>query len=728
MQCLKDGFIQSSLKAVGPLLTGKARLIMNRFPFQVASLRTTVASNTCSFYAELALALGTSMDPFYETIVNNLLRMAGFTKKIIAQQSQQSLGVVIQHASPHPRTLLPLLLNMLQDKNVQTRVYGVNHVKDFLQVHGLRSKSYIESAGGFDIIEKLLKKAFSDPNPTVKESARALFWVFNRFWSDRATVILESLDATARKQLEKACPDPTVVSTLPPTTPTAKKSSVAAAIAASRAKAKAIATAPPTLRHQATSSSYAVRATSPPAKLYPTSPTSRSSEGRNTPSPSPRSPLSFRTSLGAPSQPRSRVLSNNATMLRSVSASATTAAHSRTPSDSVPTSPTDAMRQRASPPRTSLGSSPSRKLPARWVKQPTSQPSNGANGSRHANSRVDAVPVPIRKSSVGPMVDVEESLLLASQIPMPDESDEDDTSNLISFSTPYKLFPPPPPSMTSGPPTSPPQSVISTTNMASNASSDPPEKADEQSLPEEVLQTSAEQAPDTAQRLLELNNSEDESRQPSIPSLLLLGNSKARKPQTPAVPQIKTFAPPETPDSHAAAIFRRAALFKNSPANGAKPAPALLKPLRDQSHENGWWLKRASGMYLSYLTQCLDLTSCTAVDRYAPLKMMDVEDRVQEFQQHISALEDGTADIEALQKLAQICNTNPIPPDSASPLSSELGLPSVTSPFIAVTRSLPPLIPDMWRKDKSFERLFDGLMKYLEPPMVGILPYLHGHF
>ncbi|KAH7907533.1 hypothetical protein BJ138DRAFT_1213127 [Hygrophoropsis aurantiaca] len=72
---------------------------------------------------------------------------------------------------------------------------------------------------------------------------------------DCAMVITEGLNTTPRKQLVKVCPDPASVMGIAPPRPPSVKSSVAAATAASRAKANSIATAPPTLRHQATSSS-----------------------------------------------------------------------------------------------------------------------------------------------------------------------------------------------------------------------------------------------------------------------------------------------------------------------------------------------------------------------------------------------------------------------------------------------------------------------------------------
>lgn len=580
--------------------------LSSQYLLQLASLRTTVSANTCSMYTELVAALGTGIDPFCETLFTNLLRMAGFTKKIAVQQSQQALTFVIQHVSAHPRTLLPLLWNTLQEKTVQSRTYAVGHFKTYIEVHGHRSKSYIESAGGLEVLEKSVKKALVDHNPAVRESARGMFWVFDSVWHDRATVIIDGLDPTARKQLEKVCPDPNAMADLPPTTPSMKKSSVAAAIAASRAKAKAIAHAPPTLRHQATSTSRTAGTASPPSRgtSSPGSPSAKSTNGRSSPTPASRSSFSPRSSLSPPTPPRSRILSNNATMPRSVSTSVITSSHARTPSDSVSTAAIDAIRRRTSSPfapplQSSARSSATRKSPQATLATSNSDPSY----LRYAPPF--SATGPIRQSIVMPDLDDQDSLLLATIIPVPDDSDSDmdESANVMSFSTPYKLYPPAS-SNTSRPPSFSPSSGLSTPNTASNALSDSPGKPFDPIPVEDALRGRAEQAQSAAERLLELTDPEVEDNVHSaIPTSLLLGSGGAitpKPPKMPAVPKIKkSTVPPVTPDSRNAAIFRQAALFKNSPLNGGKPSEPLIKPLQDQIHENGWWSKRASSEYRS---------------------------------------------------------------------------------------------------------------------------------
>ena len=122
--------------------------------------------------------------------------MTGFTKKIVAQQSQACVTVILQLTSAQPRIVLPLLWNSLQEKTVQARAFVASHFKTYLEVHGRRSKISIESSAGLDVLEKFLKKALEDANPAVRESARVCFWMFEEIWQDRGAIILASLVQT----------------------------------------------------------------------------------------------------------------------------------------------------------------------------------------------------------------------------------------------------------------------------------------------------------------------------------------------------------------------------------------------------------------------------------------------------------------------------------------------------------------------------------------------------
>ncbi|GLB33596.1 putative CLASP N terminal [Lyophyllum shimeji] len=698
---LKEGFLQWSLKTL-------------------ASLRTTVAANTTFLYSELAAALGTALDPFCDTLLTNLLKMAGFTKKITAQQSQAAVTSIINRTSAQPRIILPLLWNTLQDKTVQSRAFVVAHLKQYVEVHGHRSKNIIEGSGGLDLLEKSLKKAIADANPAVRENARILFWVFQEVWPERGLAILDGLDSIARKQVEKACPKPEMMAVLPPTTPkNVKKSSVAAAIAASRAKAKAIATAPPTLRHQATSGSYVStsKRTASPGSSSKTSPVR------------PASPLRMSSSPPA-SGPVGRSRTTSGTMARSVSSTAAPTSRSRSPSTgssgsvraATPPSPTEhsTSRRRASSPLATSATSVNRPSTIRKALQtalPASPPSSAAQASStprnaNGNARAAAVPVPARRSRVSLQMlnGDDESLLMAQTVPIPDDdsdSEGDHSINLMSFSAPYEMFPPSTPQTKTagGKESMSPRSIDSKPTAVSNAlsSGSIADMAGDRPVVEDALRARAEQAESAAERLLELVDPEEEGLQHSTipPSLLLgsgightLGKSKAKP--TPLPITQNRAVPPVTPVNRSAAIMRQAAMFQDSPARNGQSS-SFMDVLQGKKHETGWWLKRKA-----------------LVAQGTPLRATQPADKAKELQGYISALTEGDSSIHVLQKLALFSIENMASAAVSPPLSPGIGLPNSPSPF-SPSQSLPSLNADLWEANKNFDRLFNALLQFLEP-------------
>jgi CLIP-associating protein 1/2 len=103
------------------------------------------------------------------------------------------------------------------------------------------------------------------------------------------------------------------------------------------------------------------------------------------------------------------------------------------------------------------------------------------------------------------------------------------------------------------------------------------------------------------------------------------------------------------------------------------------------------------------------------VEHGTPLKGLEPSDRIQELQSFIVALEQHPVSIRVLQKLALLCIENPVL-DPSSPLSSGFSAPASPSPFSA--RPIPSLHSDIWAKDKNFERLFNALIKFLDPSRV----------
>lgn len=640
-----------------------------------------------------------------ETLLTRLLRMAGFTKKIIATLSQNVVDSILIHTSCHPRQSLPLLWAATQEKTVQARAFAVGHVKTFVDCHGLRSKHTIESAGGADILEKCVKKGLADQNPGVREQARLSFWSFEAVWKDRGRAILEGLDATARKQLQNVCPVPlTDLNISIPSTPVNKKSSVAAAIAASRAKAKQIATAPPTLRHQATSTSHAQasRATSPPASVKRS--TSPVVNAHATPSPPAR--LSS-------SPPRSSLLRNTN--------SPPTAGHSRhrttSTSPSPPSSPTieSHRRQRSSP----LVAQPSNGT-VRGGPRASSPPASPGPGSSF-NPRASALRASLRSAAgsqqagsprLGYALDPDESLLIATTIPLPaaeSEFGDDDSVNLMTFSAPWELS----------------NSASASITPSKSTPSMPRVSRVPDSVVEDALRARAAQAESAAEQLLELVEPDDGTHPSPIPLSLLPNNRKTPKPP------VKTLTvPPVTPLNHTSAIMRQAALFQDSPAYKSG-SPSIFELIEERKHQTGWWLKRMTSTPFEsrFISLVKFSVLLTVVDQIGPIRS-DFTQCVNDLEEYTAALQKGVADLHVLRKLVLLCHRNVSPEVTSPPVSpAVLGkgfshnlatLPPSPSPgaSLAVQDGPVPMVGDIWDGGGRLEKLFSALCDFLRPERV----------
>ncbi|KZT33731.1 hypothetical protein SISSUDRAFT_992747, partial [Sistotremastrum suecicum HHB10207 ss-3] len=580
----------------------------------LTSLRTTVSSQTCSLYSELAVHLGTSMDAFLDVLLNPLLRMSALTKKITAAQSQASVTALISNTSASPKHWTHFLFEMMQERGIQARAYGIGHVKTYLSVHGAKSKHLIESSGGLDNLDKAIRKALSDTNPAVRDSARDCFWVYDGIWREKARAILDNLDPAGRKKLEAVCPNPDLAKELPLLiTKESKKPSVAAAIAANRAKAKQIAASPPTLRHQATSTSHAKNTISSQSTRRSQSPSS------SPPHVSPPTPmeLSFTT------QRSSRTVSSSGPF---------TSATTSSPASSPPTSPTVDRRKASSSFRRSVSSatrvSPSQGSP---TKAPTSPRTPG-----HAKS--SSVPSVVRSASETRPRDLWSST--ASDRPQWNaravsdtlslSSDPDTSFNLINFSSPPQKF------ATRGP------------GGMHLIQPDP--------AIEEELRATSEQAEFAAAQFLDLSQTDKltmEDLQPPLP-IPVLGSASSPEERKVLVEPSAPFTPVKQIRSTTPSIWKIAQKFENSPVSGKKAVDMFAT--REKYHQTGWWLKKK--------TSALPLDSSSH----------DLQQQIAELQNCISTLEQGIAGIRELKKLIVLCRSHskaasvdsglPSPPDT----------------------------------------------------------------
>lgn len=152
----------------------------------VNSLRTTLSSTGCSLVQELARAAGPGLDPMVEIMLQNLIKLCGGTKKISSQNGNVTVDAIFANVSYSTR-LLQHIWGACQDKNVQPRSYATGWLKTIIIKHS-HHRSQLEHSGGFDYVEKCIKKGLADANPGVREGMRKTYWVYAGFFSDKAEV------------------------------------------------------------------------------------------------------------------------------------------------------------------------------------------------------------------------------------------------------------------------------------------------------------------------------------------------------------------------------------------------------------------------------------------------------------------------------------------------------------------------------------------------------------
>jgi len=623
-----------------------------------------MATNAISLYSELVVTFGPQMDPFLESLLNTLLGMSGYTKKIVAQGTQATVTLIMEHMTCPPKLVLSMLAAQVEDKTVQARQYASGHVRKYIELHGNRQRHQIEAHGGRDTLEKCVKRGLADPNAGVREQARITFWAFHAVWPDRATVIMGTLDATGRKQLEKVCPDSNAlkeVAVVVPAPEKPKKTSAAAMIAAARAKQQQIAAAPPTLRHHATSTAHAARAVSPP----PLSPT-RVGTAMRSGSPS-----------GSPSRGRHSPVPSGHTRTRS--GGSQPAPPSPPPS---PPSPKISRQQPTTPVS----------LPRTSVTRPSPQASK-TSPVPSASVRATTLPVhtPARNlfnphRSTPPRPSTDDEMLKGMSMPDGEESsdgsDDGRPHDAVSFSTPYER---------SAEPLTPVKSAPTTvrTNGAGGeheafASPPPPSALLPEHVVEDALRARAEQAVSAADRLLELVVDEDDATHISpIPQSLLPGNGPAVRP-APVLKSVSTPSVNAPPRS------------VTPPTNGESQVKRRV-PKRDSD----WWRLRTSSM-----STCLGMTYCAdllfaAYELGQSTSVQDFANPSQQLRDITVQLEKGLADVAALQRLAALCNKHPVDDEPLSPVNGH-GSP------------VSPVQGDVWADGKIFNKVFAALLQFME--------------
>ena len=148
----------------------------------VNSLRTTVSTNGCLFFQDLAKECGPGIDSMVEILLQNFIKLCANTKPIARTNANDTVLAIIGHVSYHIR-IMQHIHNACQDKNVQPRKFACEWLKKVVKRH---PRSTIEHHGGLELIEKSIKLGLEDRDKNVREAMRPTYWNFARRWPERS--------------------------------------------------------------------------------------------------------------------------------------------------------------------------------------------------------------------------------------------------------------------------------------------------------------------------------------------------------------------------------------------------------------------------------------------------------------------------------------------------------------------------------------------------------------
>ncbi|CAO1616812.1 unnamed protein product [Parajaminaea phylloscopi] len=168
------------------------------------SLRTTLAIHGISLVTEVADHMGSDLpDVCVDAWLPQFLKMAGFTKRIVANASQAAVSAVLRNV-PYRHKYMAWLWSGMQDKTVSTRISMAEHLATLLRTHARYRASALEANDGVSIMKQIIQRGVTDQNKDVRARARDAFFLLESQWPSQAQKMFEDLDAATQKQISLA--------------------------------------------------------------------------------------------------------------------------------------------------------------------------------------------------------------------------------------------------------------------------------------------------------------------------------------------------------------------------------------------------------------------------------------------------------------------------------------------------------------------------------------------
>lgn len=173
----------------------------------VNSLRTTLCTSACTLLQEIVQAVKARADPWIDLLMNNLLKLCGSLKKLTSNAANETITVIIRNVSDNTR-LITHILGASVDKNVRLRLFAPGWVKEIIQ-----KPPTLEDGNDSSELHVAMKNGVTDPNPSVREYMRKVYWTYAGTWPERAQqyvdlscVLFSDTSANQKKNFRRTGP------------------------------------------------------------------------------------------------------------------------------------------------------------------------------------------------------------------------------------------------------------------------------------------------------------------------------------------------------------------------------------------------------------------------------------------------------------------------------------------------------------------------------------------
>jgi hypothetical protein len=161
------------------------------------SERTQLSNEACKALQEVAKALGPNIHPMLDIILPPLIDVCGFTKPVSQKNGSETFEAIVRNAGYHTR-ILHYITSTSSDKRKPPRVAAAKWLRIFIATY---HHDVEKISANLDTIDRALTTGLGDTQKDVRETMRAAYWTFSKYWCARAEALLATLPKAAQTAL-----------------------------------------------------------------------------------------------------------------------------------------------------------------------------------------------------------------------------------------------------------------------------------------------------------------------------------------------------------------------------------------------------------------------------------------------------------------------------------------------------------------------------------------------